>query len=1020
MLLRKDTEVDRYVFDRGRKVNEPVQEAEYFPKVPPNVKLINDKHYSNQPIRLECDNWIKNKHGKWRPTNPNKASIMKLHQPTLMQSDSGANRIVTDNITSLHNIEFIEPYPMGGCNKDEIAITCTAKGLLPIPTTDGDQLNLEAYYSKDVDGTIISPTTIVRQYSHRFTSFTQHSDCDNNIGSITFHSKDSSNDKTVQLKCKNDLWYHENPLTNNNKACVKRISAAATYELWHQRTGHAGATVLQNLHKHAIGVPKLRGNAFYRCPSCMSGKLCTRRFGKSKAMVKIINDDTAIVQGEPGQHFHVDFGFVRGQDDTEDRTGIRENAPIVKSIDGYNCYVIVIDRVSRYTWIFLAKNKQPPVETIRRVLNKFKSSNKHRTIRTDQGGELGHSTKFAEMVAECGFTLEETGADASSQNGMAERPNRTYGEMMRCMLHSSELGPEFWSFALIYAVYIRNRLPHTSIKMSPYEAITGLQPDLTNLRIFGSRVYVRKTGKRRYKLDNHTSTGIFLGFTATQKNIRYIDESTATIKVGTHAIFDEAGMTIHPTKVPMAAQTLQRLGYVDEPTPSEEKTPTTLQIEKLLPTAVVPSRATPGSIGYDICNASPESIIIKPWHTAIVPTGIALATTPGTYVRIAPRSGLTVKNNLTTMAGVIDPDYRGEVKIVLHNFGENEQKIQPKQKIAQLILEKADTPTVEVVQKLPRTKRNTGGFGSTDSPSSTSIQEYTVKNSKVNKMNIIPAYFEPAYHLYLSTDPYDNVTSRNINPRPHDNNLLGMKIQQCPIRNLPQLIDCEKGSSSMRIPKWRSQLKHSYLTHVNNIAIYNKKSIERIIKTAREVNPNEPIQITFASIKQQSMHPQFGVPHLHHDQMNLIASHLWELRHKPEWDIEATESIITPYVLNKDSTVKAKHKSKVKFLYSHPTINQMSSNIKIPKKLTRRYLLQQDDWDQWQQSEFKQLDQYRSQGTLGEPTTLPKGANLLPLLWTYLIKDDGTRKARCVCNGSPRQRGSVTLANTYAGSLEQT
>ena len=94
--------------------------------------------------------------------------------------------------------------------------------------------------------------------------------------------------------------------------------------------------------------------------------------------------------------------------------------------------------------------------------------------------------------------------------------------------------------------------------------------------------------------------------------------------------------------------------------------------------------------------------------------------------------------------------------------------------------------------------------------------------------------------------------------------------------------------------------------------------------------------------------------------------------------------------------------------------------IKRPKKLTRKYLLQQDDWDDWRESEHKQLDQYHNQGTLGKPTKLPKGANLLPLLWTYLIKDDGTKKARCVCNGSPRMRGSITLANTYAGSLEQT
>ena len=187
----------------------------------------------------------------------------------------------------------------------------------------------------------------------------------------------------------------------------------------------------------------------------------------------------------------------------------------------------------------------------------------------------------------------------------------------------------------------------------------------------------------------------------------------------------------------------------------------------------------------------------------------------------------------------------------------------------------------------------------------------------------------------------------------------------------------------------------------------------------RQQDSTDTITITFATIKKQSTHPQYGVPQLYHDQMNIIASHLWEMSNKPEWNIEENESIIAPYVLDKDNNVKKKYKAKVKMLFHHPTIRK-ADTVKIPKKLTRKYLLKQVDWNLWQQSEFKQLDQYRSQGTLGDPTTLPKGANLLPLLWTYLIKDDGTRKARCVCNGSPRQRGSVTLANTYAGSLEQT
>ena len=78
----------------------------------------------------------------------------------------------------------------------------------------------------------------------------------------------------------------------------------------------------------------------------------------------------------------------------------------------------------------------------------------HRTVQTGQGKELGKSAAFQTMLQEGGFTLELTGADASAQNALAESPNKYLGNMMRCMLHAVESVPEYWSFALLHAVYI--------------------------------------------------------------------------------------------------------------------------------------------------------------------------------------------------------------------------------------------------------------------------------------------------------------------------------------------------------------------------------------------------------------------------------------------------------------------------------------------------------------------------------------------------------------------------------------
>ena len=79
----------------------------------------------------------------------------------------------------------------------------------------------------------------------------------------------------------------------------------------------------------------------------------------------------------------------------------------------------------------------------------------------------------------------------------------------------------------------------------------------------------------------------------------------------------------------------------------------------------------------------------------------------------------------------------------------------------------------------------------------------------------------------------------------------------------------------------------------------------------------------------------------------------------------------------------------------------------------------QEDWNDWLQSEFKQLDQYKDKNMFDKPTNLPPHANLLHLLWTSIIKDDKTKKARCVCNGSPRMTRSVTLVETYTDSFDQ-
>ena len=113
-------------------------------------------------------------------------------------------------------------------------------------------------------------------------------------------------------------------------------------------------------------------------------------------------------------------------------------------------------------------------------------------------------------------------------------------------------------------MYLNNRRVHSAKKITPIEAWTKRKPNLNHLKLFGSRVCVKRTGNRRAKLDRHDFRGIFLGYTATDENIRYIDLDTGIVKTCHHATFDEAWY-LQPQRPP-AAQLLYDLGleFIDE------------------------------------------------------------------------------------------------------------------------------------------------------------------------------------------------------------------------------------------------------------------------------------------------------------------------------------------------------------------------------------------------------------------------------------------------------------------------
>jgi len=123
-------------------------------------------------------------------------------------------------------------------------------------------------------------------------------------------------------------------------------------------------------------------------------------------------------------------------------------------------------------------------------------------------------------------------------------------------------------------------------------------------------------------------------------------------------------------------------------------------------------RAYPSAAGYDLISCDADKAI-EPWKREIFSTGIAVALPKDTYGRIAPKSGLALKHGIDVMAGVVDGDFRGEVRVILINNTDNTFWIRRGDPIAQLIVEKIEIPKAVYVPELSPTARSSLGFGST-------------------------------------------------------------------------------------------------------------------------------------------------------------------------------------------------------------------------------------------------------------------------------------------------------------------
>ena len=294
------------------------------------------------------------------------------------------------------------------------------------------------------------------------------------------------------------------------------VSQTADDALWHARFGHLSYSTLQQAHKDGMvdGLPAI-GASTSVCQSCLRGKQTRLSFPQ----------EATHRASKPFELVHSD---LCGPMSTE-------------SLSGASYMMLIIDDFSRYIWASFLKTKDLAFTSFKdwRVEVEKQFEHKVKALRTDRGGEF-LSKEFDRYLADHGIRRQLTTAHTPSQNGVAERKNRSVMEMGRTMLEHSGLPRRFWAEASATAVHILNRAPTSALPgLTPFEALTGTKPSCAHLRVFGCQAYVHVPKEQRSKLDRKSIPHVFLGYSSVSKAYRLWDPAAGKLTVSRDVVFDE-------------------------------------------------------------------------------------------------------------------------------------------------------------------------------------------------------------------------------------------------------------------------------------------------------------------------------------------------------------------------------------------------------------------------------------------------------------------------------------------------
>lgn len=313
---------------------------------------------------------------------------------------------------------------------------------------------------------------------------------------------------------------HVNNMFKLRKTCLSESQCfvskdgTTTRDIWHQRMAHLNMQDLSKLKNHlATGISFSDSRDKTVCVPCTKGKHSRQQFPKEGSRATSILD-----------LIHSDL------------CGPME----VHSFNGAKYFLTLIDDLSRKVFVYFLKTKEHVQEIFHnfKIMYEKQVSKVIRKLRSDNGGEY-ISSELEEYLKQCGIIHQTSAPNTPEQNGLAERMNRTIVERARSVLIAAGLPKVFWAEAVATVAYLINRSPTRGHGKTPEEVWTGVQPDLSHLRVFGCKALMHVPKKFRKKWDPKSTEMIFVGYCENTKGYRLIHPTTRRLTISRDVVFIE-------------------------------------------------------------------------------------------------------------------------------------------------------------------------------------------------------------------------------------------------------------------------------------------------------------------------------------------------------------------------------------------------------------------------------------------------------------------------------------------------